>query len=75
MHRHLETLGQAVTRVDLALIPMAVRWAYESGASPAQVCAVIEGSSVFTEVPAAVRTLALDTARAWAGLAHRHATA
>ncbi len=75
MNRHLETLGLAVAYADLDLIPLSIRWAYESGATPNEVRAAIEGGFQLAEVPAAVRGLALTLAHTWAWLAGRRQAA
>lgn len=63
----LEAIGLAVAYADLDLIPLTIRGAYVSGATPAQVRAAIEGGCFLAETPAAIRAMAREIAEAWVG--------
>ena len=71
MKYHLEAIGLAVAHADLDLIPLTIRWAYNSGATPDQVRAAIAESCRSGRVPATIQAMALEVAHAWAWIA-RH---
>ena len=71
MKYHLEAIGLAVVHADLDLIPLTIRWAYATGATPDQVGAAIAEGSRSGKVPAAIQAMALEVAHAWSWIARQ----
>lgn len=71
MNHHLEAIGLAVAHADLELIPLTIRWAYATGATPDQVRAAIAESCRSGKLPAAIQAMALEVAHAWAWIARQ----
>jgi alkylhydroperoxidase/carboxymuconolactone decarboxylase family protein YurZ len=71
MQRELEAVASAMAQADFDLLPVAVRRAYEAGATVDQVRAAVGVGCCIAGMPPAVRALAWEAVNAWGWIERR----